>query len=55
MLDSRLYQIAVLASLLFYGMTMLAFDVTLSRVCLHVATTAGVRPPDCVSISLPSS
>ena len=42
-LDPRLYQIAILASLLAYGMAALAFEITPWRVCLLLATTAAVQ------------
>jgi enediyne biosynthesis protein E5 len=35
--DPRLYQIAILASLLVYGMGWLAFDITIGRACLLLA------------------
>jgi len=41
--DPRLYQIATLASLLAYGMGWLAFDITVSRVVLLLATAVATQ------------
>jgi enediyne biosynthesis protein E5 len=41
--DPRLYQIAMLASLLVYGMGWLAFDITVARACLLLATALGTQ------------
>ena len=41
--DPRLYQIAMLASLLVYGMGWLAFDITLPRAILLLATALGTQ------------
>src|SRR5262245_53811446 len=50
MSDPRLYQIAVLASLLAYGMGWLGFDVTWPRVCLLLATALGTQAiGDCLT------
>jgi Na+-transporting NADH:ubiquinone oxidoreductase subunit NqrB len=43
MADPRLYQIATLASLLVYGMGWLAFDITVSRVVLLLATVLATQ------------
>src|SRR5262245_45109961 len=43
MADPRLYQIATLASLLFYGMAWLDFDITVSRVVLLLATVLATQ------------
>lgn len=43
MADPRLYQIAVLASLLAYGMARLDFDVTVARVCLFLLTAVATQ------------
>jgi Na+-transporting NADH:ubiquinone oxidoreductase subunit NqrB len=43
MADPRLYQIAMLASLLAYGMARLDFDITLARVCLLLLTVLGTQ------------
>ena len=43
MLDPRLYQIAMLASLLVYGMTWLDFDITVARACLLLAAVIGTQ------------
>ena len=43
MRDPRVYQIAVLASLLVYGMTGLDFDITVGRACLLLATVLGTQ------------
>jgi len=41
--DPRLYQIAMLASLLVYGMGWLAFDITVARACLLLGTAVGTQ------------
>ena len=41
--DPRLYQIAMLASLLVYGMGWLAFDITVPRACLLLLTALGTQ------------
>jgi enediyne biosynthesis protein E5 len=46
MVDPRVYQIAVLASLLVYGMARLEFDITIARACL-VLLTAVVTQAAC--------
>jgi enediyne biosynthesis protein E5 len=46
MVDPRVYQIAVLASLLVYGMARLEFDITVARACL-VLLTAVVTQAAC--------
>jgi enediyne biosynthesis protein E5 len=43
MLDPRLYQIAMLACLLAYGMVWLEFDITAGRACLLLATALGTQ------------
>jgi Na+-transporting NADH:ubiquinone oxidoreductase subunit NqrB len=43
MRDPRLYQIAMLASLLVYGMTCLDFDITAGRACLLLATVLATQ------------
>jgi Na+-transporting NADH:ubiquinone oxidoreductase subunit NqrB len=43
MVDPRLYQIAILASLLVYGMTALGFDITVLRACVLLATVLGTQ------------
>ena len=43
MVDPRVYQIAMLASLLVYGMAWLQFDVTISSVCLLLATVLATQ------------
>jgi enediyne biosynthesis protein E5 len=41
--DPRLYQIAMLASLLVYGMGWLAFEITVARACLLLVTALGTQ------------
>jgi len=41
--DPRLYQIAMLASLLVYGMAWLDFDITVARACLLLLTVLGTQ------------
>jgi Na+-transporting NADH:ubiquinone oxidoreductase subunit NqrB len=41
--DPRLYQIAMLASLLVYGMGWLDFDITVARACLLLVTVLGTQ------------
>jgi enediyne biosynthesis protein E5 len=41
--DPRLYQIAMLASLLVYGMAWLDFDITVARACLLLLTALGTQ------------
>ncbi len=43
MADPRIYQIAVLGSLLVYGMGWLGFDITLDRVALLLSTVVGTQ------------
>jgi len=43
MADPRLYQIAVLSSLLVYGMGWLGFDITVGRACLLLSTVLGTQ------------
>jgi Na+-transporting NADH:ubiquinone oxidoreductase subunit NqrB len=43
MLDPRLYQIAMLASLLVYGIVWLEFDITPDRACLLLLTALGTQ------------
>jgi enediyne biosynthesis protein E5 len=43
MVDPRLYQIAMLASLLVYGMVWLEFDITAGRACLLLLTALGTQ------------
>ena len=43
MADPRLYQIAMLASLLVYGMVWLEFDITLARAAVLLATVLGTQ------------
>jgi enediyne biosynthesis protein E5 len=43
MADPRLYQIAMLASLLVYGMARLDFDITIARACLVLVTVLGTQ------------
>jgi len=42
-LDPRLYQIAVLAGLLFFGFTVLEFDLTIAQIVVTLATAVGVQ------------
>jgi Na+-transporting NADH:ubiquinone oxidoreductase subunit NqrB len=43
MVDPRLYQIGMLASLLVYGMGWLEFDITVARACLVLLTVLGTQ------------
>lgn len=43
MVDPRLYQIAMLASLLVYGMAWLEFDITVGRACLLLVTALATQ------------